>query len=335
MSEDENVPPNGPFRGSAAPRAPLLFGATSVCAECALRFQRRSACPECGGEETISLASREGRATYAYRLRRRAAAGSGALAGLAPWAPSRTGLTLAVGVALVLPALVARLVWGPNAFLRAWVMSDLSIRYDGLSRSGLSILGLAAVGVLLVVFTLLARAGLAQATRTATTPRPRMRVHAPEPADEDVIHGIARAGTIEIESAIGKVPCLAFGLRGSTDRADIADAEGGDFDVELPSGERVLVSLEHAVLVVGEERAPARPVTARVAVEDALEELLESRGITTKPDVPIPVEEVVLRDGDTVTVSGIKVGASIALAGGGRARVLAGDASRPLAVRIS
>ena len=323
-----------PFRGHAAPSAPLLFGATSVCAECALRFQRRSACPECGGAATISLATHEGRATYAYRMRRRAP-GAGALAGLAPWAPSRPALTLAIGALLVLPALVARIYFGPTAFLRAWVMSDLSIEHDGLSRSGLSLLGLAALGALLVVFTLVARAGLAQATRTATAPRPRMRVHAPEPADEDVIHGIARAGTIEIESPIGKVPCLAFGLRGLTERADIADAEGGDFDVELPSGERVLVSLEHAVLVVDGDHAPARPVTTQVAVDDALEELLESRGITTKRDVPIAIEEIVMRAGDLVIVSGIRLGASIALAGGGRARVLAGDESRPLSVRIA
>jgi hypothetical protein len=186
---------------------------------------------------------------------------------------------------------------------------------------------LAVVGGLvwgLVAFAL--GAGIAVALFFATrSPAKRLRVHVPAVTNDEAIRGIARVGSVEIPSALGHVPCLVFGLAGRTDVADIADADGGDFDIELPSGERVLVSLEHAVLVAGEEPAPADH-----AVEGELSVLLAPRGITARTGT---LAEVVLRAGDAVTVSGKCVGAAVAV-GSDRARVLAGDEDRPLTVRI-
>ena len=44
-----------------------------------------------------------------------------------------------------------------------------------------------------------------------------------------------------LESQIGGTPCVVFGLHGDVDGAQIDDAEGGDFDLQLESGERVMV----------------------------------------------------------------------------------------------
>lgn len=153
----------------------------------------------------------------------------------------------------------------------------------------------------------------------------RLRVHVPPAVDEDALRGVARIATVEIPSAVGHVPCLVFGLCGRTDGAAIADADGGDFDIELPSGERVLVSLEHAVLVAAEDPTPAEH-----AVEGDLHAFFAQRGIVDRTST---VAEIVLRAGDPVTVSGKCVGAAIAL-GPGRARVVAGDEDAPLTVRI-
>lgn len=225
-----------PFRASARPSVPLVFGATSMCPVCSLRFAPRAACPACGGPTTPA--------------RRRP----------------------------VEPGLLARLV-----------------RF------------------------LLALFGAKQ------LPPPRLRVHAPALADEDVIDGIARRSTITLPSPVGKVECLVFGLHGSTETADIADAEGGDFDVVLADGERVMVSLEHAVLLAG----PEEPRAAHAAGD--LADLLDLRGIVAHG--ALTLAETVICDGDRVSITGKRVGASVSLRGA-RARVLAGDEARPLVVRL-
>jgi hypothetical protein len=299
-----------PFRTPDDGRSPLVFGATSVCPACSLRFSPRKTCPACNDTRVVSLATRDGRETYAYRVR-----------GGTPFAPTRPWLTFGIGVLLLLPALIGRVMFGPTAFQRMWIMTDGSIEYDGLSQSGLGVLGLAAAGAALVLLTVLTRGRGKKAAE-----KPRLVVHSPRPADEDVVTGVARAGTIEITSPVSQTTCLAFGLRGATPEADLADAEGGDFDIELQSGERVLVSLEHAVLIADSQ--PGKDVV----VDDELAEYLENRGITADK---LALDEVVLREGDVVTVSGLRLGASVATAGGQRARVLAGDEARPLAVKIS
>lgn len=224
-----------PLRTSARADTPLVFGATSMCPACSLRFAPRAACPACGG------------ATSPARLRRAA------------------------------PGLLAQLVRLLRALFGAKPL-----------------------------------------------PPPRLRVHAPVLADEGVIDGVARQSTVTLPSPVGKVECLVFGLHGATDTADIADADGGDFDVVLANGERVMVSLEHAVIVAGTE-APRT-----VHADGDLADLLDRRGVVA--DGALVLAETVIRDGDRVSIAGKRVGASVSLRGA-RARVLAGDEAHPLVVR--
>lgn len=225
-----------PFRASARAATPLVFGATSMCTACSLRFAPRAACPACGG----------------------------------PTCPAR-GRRAA-------PGLFARLV-----------------------RFVLALFG------------------------AKQLPPPRLRVHAPALADEDVIDGIARRSTVTLPSPLGRVECLVFGLHGATDTADIADAEGGDFDVVLADGERVMISLEHAVLLADAEE----PRT--VHADGELADLLDQRGVVAQG--AIALAETVIRDGDRVSITGKRVGASVSLRGA-RARVLSGDGTSPLVVRL-
>ena len=166
------------------------------------------------------------------------------------------------------------------------------------------------VGALLLFLVLVARLAIApRAERHPALPSGR-----PVPADDATeVSGIARLATVEIASPITRTACLAFGLRGTadggtTDDPETTHAEGGDFDLELASGERMMVSLEHAVFAA---------LRARADDPGAVE------------------EEILLRDGDAVTVTGIVLGgATVALANGQRARVLAGTEARPLRIRL-
>lgn len=315
-----------PFRSSARSETPRVFGATSVCVACWLRFAPRKACPECGDPRPISLGTRDGRATFALRQRRARAVGLGFLSRLAAWAPARPWATLAVVVLLVSPASVMAWSGGKQAFLNTWLMDDLTLRHEGLSEAGLGLLAFAALGVILGVFTVLACAGARQVERADQAPRRRMRIHAPAPADEDVVEGVARKSTITLPSPVGKVDCLAFALRATTPEADVADAEGGDFDVELANGDRVMISLEHAVVLADE----APEVT--VAVDEELAELLEGRGIVA--GASLAVAELVIRDGARVRVSGKRIGASVTVGRRARGQVMAGDEDGPLAITL-
>ena len=72
-------------------------------------------------------------------------------------------------------------------------------------------------------------------------------------------------------------------------------------------------------------------------IGSALAELLESRGIPD-PEGRAVLDEVVVCDGDGVTVTGTLLGGTVtALGYRGKsgARVLAGDEERPLQVRLS
>ena len=165
------------------------------------------------------------------------------------------------------------------------------------------IVGLA--GALLLLLVLVARLAIApRAERHPALPSGRRG-----PADDATeVSGIARLATVEIASPVTSTACLAFGLRGTTDEPDTTNAVGGDFDLELASGERMVVSLEHAVFAA---------MRARSDDPGAVE------------------EEILLRDGDAVTVTGsVLGGATVALANGQRARVLAGTEWRPLQIQL-
>jgi len=88
------------------------------------------------------------------------------------------------------------------------------------------------------------------------------------------------------------MPCVVFGLHGDVDGAQIDDAEGGDFDLQLESGERVMVSLKHAILVTEEAVAPSI-----VQRKPFLDELLDERGIGLgRASGTARVAEVVVRE---------------------------------------
>jgi hypothetical protein len=238
-----------------------------------------------------------------------------------------------LGIAAMVPA-IAGLIIDPHAFLDLWVMDDLSTKYEGLSSRGLTILTLAILGALVVVFTILSKYGSTVAEKLRPSPT-RMRVFFPseEARSDTTLTGIARRASVEIPSPISDEPCLLFGLEGEVGEADLSDADGGDFDLELPSGERVMVSLEHAVLV-----AAGTPKNGPLPDEpsDTLEELLERRGILHE-DRKSSLAEHLVRDGDEVTVIGKVLGGkvtSLGYRGASGARVIGGDEERPLVVRI-
>src|SRR4051794_15745821 len=196
----------------------MVFSAMFACADCKLRFTRRSQCPSCGSTRIFSLGTREGRGRFRAATRKRLGLWVGLLLRLGPWAPRRAYLPIGLGILLMIPALA-----GP------------------LTRP------LAVVGAVIIAFTLLARHGnvIGEQQRPAPT---RMRVFSPneEAHGDTTLTGIARRASVEIGGPISNEPCLLFGLEGEIGEADLADADGGDFDLELPSGERVMVSLEHA-----------------------------------------------------------------------------------------
>ena len=282
----------------------MVFGATFACAGCRLRFTRRESCPSCGSTTILALATREGQARYGRA--RSVGLTEGALGRSARWATD--------GWRLAMPASAGGLAF-------------VAYRVAGSAALG--------AGTLVALLALVLTAGLIFAERSPRGAPPRCRVFEPPPAarGDTTLTGTARRASVEIASGLAQQLCLVYGLRGAVGDADVADAEGGDFDLELASGERVLVSLEQAVLVA----VAGAPVTAvRVELTSALQDLLAQRAI---PDArgPATLDEVLIRDGDEVTVTGTILGGTVTSLGprGARSpRVLAGDAERLLAVQI-
>lgn len=165
--------------------------------------------------------------------------------------------------------------------------------------------------------------------------KPRSRVFFPAAAGTaTTLTGIARRATVEIDGPVSGKPCLVFGLHGEAGAASIDDADGGDFDVELPSGERIMISLEHAMLVKG-QAGMGRKVTFEPG--SALASLLSQRGVDTTATTTATLEEHLLRDGDRVTVIARELDGTVTSLGentGPKSRVLAGDEDHPVVVRI-
>jgi hypothetical protein len=311
----------------------MVFSATFACGHCRLRFARRARCPSCGRAEIFPLATRAGRARYRVAARTKTSRAVGMVLRLAPWAPRRAWLPIGAGILLVTPAAVAFSMEGPRAFQNQWLMTDLTITYEGVSSGGFTMLGLAVAGALVVAFTILAKLAGAMADRVRPTVT-RMRVFSPTEVAHGgtTLTGIARRASIEIVGCVSNEPCLLFGIRGEVGDADVADADGGDFDLELPSGERVMISLEHARLVA---EGPAAHGPGEIG--GALAELLEQRAIPGV-DGTARLGEHLVCDGDEVTVIGkVLAGTvtSVGYRGATGARVLSGEEDHPLVVRAS
>jgi len=166
----------------------------------------------------------------------------------------------------------------------------------------------------------------------------RRRVLTPSEAEAGgtTLTGIARCASVEIDSAVSGERCLVFGLRGTVGEDDLADADGGDIDLELPSGERVMVSLEHAMLVADTPPAAgAREI--EVVPGSLLASLLESRGVAYEGETA-SLEEHLVRDGDEITVTGEPLSGTVTSFGqrsGEAPRVLAGTEERPVILRAA
>lgn len=184
-----------------------------------------------------------------------------------------------------------------------------------------------AVGLALAVFV---------AFRDRRRPRGEqpLRVYVPDAEVEgttpDEVVGIARRATVVIESPLGGEPCLAFGVRGATRGGEIDDADGGDFDVVVPGGAVVMVSLEHAVLLPMDGDVPR---ALGPGEELRLGGFLRDRGLTAA--APLSIAESRLAEGDTVRVVGRVHGAAVVAEGSKpRSRVLAGEPDAPLLVAV-
>ena len=237
------------------------------------------------------------------------------LATLGDWAPARSWFAVVFGLLMFVPA------------------SAVLVRFGFSVEDGLEVACVAIAGALLLVFTIVVR--LARSASEAPGEPRKLLVHAPSPAvtHAAALRGVVRHASVTLESPIGSMPCVAFGLHGDVDGAQIDDAEGGDFDLELDSGERVMVSLEHAVLVTDESIMPS--IVQRTPF---LDELLDERGIGLRgASGTVRVAEVLVRDGDVVTIEADVTG-GVALSFGertpSRARLASGDESSPLVVRL-
>ncbi len=294
----------------------MVFSATFACARCKLRFSRRPQCPTCGTREIFALLTPDGRARYRVAARTAGGVGRGAVLRLAAWAPRRPLVAIGGGILAMTPAVFS----GGGAFP-----------------------ALAAAGAVFTVSAMLATLGGALASG-APVARDPTRVFRPsaaaadaaDAAEDTTVTGVARRASVEITGPMSDEPCLVFGICGEVGDADVADADGGDFDVELSSGERVMISLEHAILEVT-AAGRSGPAAGPREVGAALAELLESRAVDAAPADRLAVlEEHLVRDGDEVTVIGRTLGGTVTALGGrgpSRARVFSGDEDRPLIVR--
>lgn len=315
----------------------MLFGATYACPACMLRFARREACPSCGGR-VVSLMDRDGRAAL-----RRKPPGSGGMAfTLSRWAPARPWIPIAIGIALTLPALYA-LLFAPNMLRDLWLVDDRSggaprlyTEYRGLSWRGIEILAAGAAGLVLAALATATALAARASTKPATSPPKTLRVHVADDSageESNVVTGIARSATLEIESPLGGEPCLVVGLRGQVDGIQVDDADGGDFDIVTPEGRVVMVSLEHARLETHGDEEPIE-LTVEEAVE--LEAFLLDR-IGQRAREHCKLAETVIAAGDTVSVTGRLAGPALAAApfrDDPRGRILEGTPEHPLVVRL-
>lgn len=318
----------------------MLFSATSACPKCLLRFERRERCPECGGTDVGSLATFADRGRFRRQMRAAHPELSEAgfdllLMRLGEWAPTRTWIPLFFGALLTFP-LFAFLAGGRDSFLNVWVGPRdghaFAVWREGLSPDGAAVIFFGVVGVLLMAISFVPRlAARAAERRVRAGVRRTLRVFVPRAADavnHASLRGILRLGSEECVSPVAGTRCVVYGVVGTVAGTTIDDADGGDFDIELEGGERVLVSLEHAVLRTERPLAPAALDGPRSA---ELDEFLDKRGVATGRE-QCELDEIVLCDGDEVEVEGALSGSAavqVAYRGSGP-RVISGTPAAPL-----
>jgi len=329
----------------------MLFSATHACPTCRLRFQRRERCPECDGTRILPLTTERDRAELRRLLKRSRAVGgsvsSRVLMTLSEWAPAQLWFPLGFGVLLVLPAALM-LLDGTDSFLDLWFVTEagrFSTERRGLSSHGFEAIGAGCLGLVLLVATAATRYARAMAAgkgEGAAGPdaakgrlRPgALRVHAPPRRESDPareLRGFVRSASATQESPLDGVACVFYGLHGDADGTPIDDAEGGDFDLELASGERVLVSLEHAVLIADDPGTPEPREN-----DDRLDELLDARGVGGGR-ASFSLAEVVVCEGDEIAIDADVTGGpalSLGYRAPSRIRVASGTAESPLVVRV-
>lgn len=284
----------------------MLFGATHACPRCLVRFAAQERCPSCGSPERFDLSRSKGRSELRKRARARAGAGRRpsialtlALARAAEWVPSRPWIVRAVGLALTVPAI--GMIVDPHFGRELWFWHDskghMGSYWEGLTQGGITMIGFAVAGVVLLVSSVVPHLAAMAAKKVARADGTSLRLHAPPSfGPGDAIAGVVR-GEAKRAAPLSKRPCIAFGLRGDADGATVDDAEGDDFELETPAGERFLVRVDHALLMVD----PA-PLATAVELDDDLARLLDARGV--RGASACTLAEATLGDGDEVTVCG-------------------------------
>lgn len=288
----------------------MWFSAFFVCSACLRRLTRRERCP-CGNRQLLSLLSEPGRAFYRKAAGRATPRFEGLQRRFA-WLSRYDPTALLVSAIVFCAPLLYTLLTGG---LRA--VGDLSIIYGILLLCGLAILALGLV---------------ARLSNARTTERLRLYSLGHQPTGTTTLRGIARRATTEIVSGISGTPCLLFGVRGEIGNVELDDADGGDFDLELPSGERVAVSLEHAILAPGGAE-PIQELGQRL--DPVLVQLLEQRGISHEGQ-RVRLTETVIQEGDEVVVEGELLDGGLVATGyrGAKVvRVLGGVEGTPLRIR--
>jgi hypothetical protein len=220
--------------------------------------------------------------------------------------------------------------------------SGIHTERGDITVGSMTLLAFGAAGVLTVLFALVShwaqRKGI-----PVTNVEPQVRVVSgvpvPAPGGDGktaTVEGVARKSTVELRAPLDAEPCLAFGVRGRVGQATIDDAEGGEFDLELPDGQRMTVSLGHAVLESQNETVVDVSLAALADDDDDLDPLItfaEARLLRIAPE-PVSLALVVLRDGDRVRVTGRTDEDNGGSSYRGQGKVLSGTAQAPLRVAL-
>lgn len=215
-----------------------------------------------------------------------------------------------------------------------WIAVFGALGTGACAVTGYTMLALCAAVATVLAF-IGANTGSPNAGKAAKEETPRSRVFVPTTTGiTTTLTGIARRATLEIDGPVSGKSCLVFGLHGEAGATGIDDADGGDFDLELPSGERVMISLEHAMLT--KERA-GMGLEVTIEPGSALASFLSERGVDTSVTTTVTLEEHMFRDGDRVTVIARELDGTVTSLGENsrpKSRVLAGDEDHPVVVRI-
>lgn len=172
--------------------------------------------------------------------------------------------------------------------------------------------------------------------RKATIEGGALRLHLGSMPAADPLAGITEIrGRVvardRISAPMTGLSCVGFRLRGDGRHGTIDDGDAVDFEVRGDDGSRAIVQIEGAWLALegaGESR--------ELSPDGELARFLGLRGALLAPS-PITVREIVLCEGDMVTVAGLadEVADSGAYRDGGYVRRLRARGGAPLIIRCS